>query len=132
MLVIRELRQYTQSPQAAADTPKVREVRLRNGYDRIMQLAGFDLPDDVVRALGDDLVTRVLDGIAEYVGETAQADTSGGCSRRRKARYRRGMRYRACDDCTRWGRTDYGLDQAVGYDPVTVMISALVAPSASP
>ncbi|MEU2585291.1 hypothetical protein ABZ612_20485 [Streptomyces avermitilis] len=75
---VRDLRQYAQSPQAAADTPEVREARLREGYDRIVQLAGFDFPDDVVRLLGDDFVTRVLDGIAEHVGETAQADTSGG------------------------------------------------------
>lgn len=70
-----ELRQYTQSPQAAADTPEAREARIRDGYDRIVQLAGFDFSDDVVRLLGDDMVTRVLDGIAENVGQTARADT---------------------------------------------------------
>ena len=75
---IRDLRQYTQPPQAAADTPEVREDRLRTGYNRMIQLAGLDLPDDVVRVLGDDLVTRVLEGIAESLGETSKADTSGG------------------------------------------------------
>ncbi|WP_316770366.1 hypothetical protein [Streptomyces sasae] len=74
---VRDLRQYTQSPQAAADTPEAREARLRDGYDEFVRLAGLDLPDDVVRLLGDDFVSRVLEGIAEYAGETAQADSSG-------------------------------------------------------
>lgn len=38
---IREMRQYTQSPQAAADTPEVREARLRTGYDWMIQLMAW-------------------------------------------------------------------------------------------
>lgn len=73
---IRELRQYTVSPQAAVDTPQVRESRVRDGFDQIVPLLGIDLPEDVIRLLRRDFVTRVLEGIAEYAGQSAQTPGS--------------------------------------------------------
>jgi hypothetical protein len=62
---IRGLRQYTASAQAAADTPHTRETRIRDGFDQVVHLLGLDLPDDVVRVLREDFVTRILDSITE-------------------------------------------------------------------
>ncbi|MFK0279498.1 hypothetical protein ACIQVL_03355 [Streptomyces sp. NPDC090499] len=73
---VRDLHQYTESAEAAADTPEAREARLRDGYDQLVQLSGIAFPDDMVRLVSDDFVTRILEGIAEYNGETAPADTS--------------------------------------------------------
>ncbi|WP_031102379.1 hypothetical protein [Streptomyces sp. NRRL S-146] len=72
---ILDLRQYAASPQAASDAPQVRETRLRDGFDQLLGLLGLDLPDDIVRLLREDFVTRVLDAITEYADQAAQQVT---------------------------------------------------------
>jgi hypothetical protein len=56
---IRGLHQYAASTQAAVDTPHTREMRVREGFEHMVHLLGLDLPDDVVRVLREDFVTRV-------------------------------------------------------------------------
>lgn len=74
-----DLRRYAASPQAAADTPQVREARAREGFDQLVQLLGLDLPDDVVRLLREDFVTQLLDSINEYASQTANGAGASGC-----------------------------------------------------
>jgi hypothetical protein len=67
MKTIRGLRQYATSTQAVVDTPHAREARVREGFEQIVHLLGLDLPDDIVRVLREDFVTRVLDSVSEDI-----------------------------------------------------------------
>ncbi|MEV6948095.1 hypothetical protein AB0N07_40440 [Streptomyces sp. NPDC051172] len=41
-----------------------------------MKLLGLDLPNDVASLLREDFLTRVLEGIAEHAGQTANAPST--------------------------------------------------------
>ncbi|MEU4498911.1 hypothetical protein AB0F96_37085 [Streptomyces sp. NPDC023998] len=75
---LRELRQYAQSPQAAADSPQAREARLADGFDQLVQPLRPGLPDDVVRVLREWFVDRLVEAIDEREGELANGSGTVG------------------------------------------------------
>lgn len=74
---MKALRAYGNSPQAAEDSPDVREARAQAGFDQFIKVLGPGLPNDIVLLLREDFVARFLEAIVEHTTEGKGTASAG-------------------------------------------------------